>query len=415
MKKEKSTIIDENGIENPTRSDDGDVKPRKFTKAWIAFLALGILFLLGGVASLLVAILLPKDEADAVSFPEIPSRVETTEEVYSALTGEVLASAENLQAPAYCVQIPNGLDGARPQVGLTEAGVIFEAIAETGITRFAAIFQNPSSAVIGPIRSLRLYYLEWDTPFDCTIVHAGGATDALVAVRNGGYRDLTEHYAYMYRGNAGARRWNNLFTTAASLARFNADAGFKTSEIKGFARMTPDKAKKEQVDGLVANRLDIVKAAEGDTSAMTAEAPSVTMRFGGIPSFNVHYDYDMATNRYLRSYASGEAHKVYQCPNENLGEVNPEGVCELVQLAPAVVIAMVVDEWKASDGYHEAIATTGIGEAYIFQNGKAIRGSWEKASRDEQIKFFETSGAEVKLVPGQTIISAIPKYGGVDY
>ena len=174
---------------------DNKIKP---SKAWLVFLILGIIGILGGAACILVVFLLPEEVLPDLDFPEVPSaKVENA--FYSPLTGLPVADEAAITAPTYCVQTPNGTDGARPQVGLDEAGVIFEAIAEAGITRFAAIYQNPSSAVIGPIRSLRLYYLHWDTPFDCTIVHAGGADDAIAAVRNGGYKDMSENYWFMYR------------------------------------------------------------------------------------------------------------------------------------------------------------------------------------------------------------------------
>ena len=174
----------------------------KTPKSWLVFLIIGIVGVLGGVACLLVALLAPKEILPDLEFPTIPSTTSVTK-IYSNLTGLEIASEADKTAPAYCIQTPNGTDGARPQVGLTEAGVVFEAIAEVGITRFAAIYQKPTSAVIGPIRSLRIYYLQWDTPFDCAIVHAGGSDDAIAAVRSGGYKDLTENYTYMYRGGYG--------------------------------------------------------------------------------------------------------------------------------------------------------------------------------------------------------------------
>ena len=85
------------------------------------------------------------------------------------------------------------------------------------------------------------------------------------------------------------------------------------------------------------------------------------------------------------------------------------------QMAPSVVIAMIVQQHRAEDDYHENITTIGSGDAYIFQNGMAIKGAWTKNSREDQIKFTDESGAEIRLAPGQTIISAIPQYGGVDY
>ena len=84
-------------------------------------------------------------------------------------------------------------------------------------------------------------------------------------------------------------------------------------------------------------------------------------------------------------------------------------------MSPSVVVAMVVSERRASDNYHEDITTIGSGDAYIFQNGTAIKGTWNKASRADQIRFLDPEGKEIKLAPGQTIVSAVPNYGGIDY
>ena len=374
----------------------------------------GFVGIVGGLVMILVGILNPVETSEALQFPKVPS-TSAGEAEYSALTGEVLAEGAAKNAPVYCVQTPNGTDGARPQVGLNTAGVIFEAIAEAGITRFAAIYQNPSSAIIGPIRSLRIYYLEWDTPFDCTIVHAGGSGDALAAVSYGGYKDLTEDYAYMYRGSSGPRRWNNLFTTSSKLKSFSTNRAYETSDVKGFARMTPEESAKARVDASVVEKLDIVKAAKGNTAEYVPTVGAIGLRFGGIPTYNVNYTYDATTNTYLRGFGSGEAHEVYSCPSEDLGERDPEGVCNLVQMAPSVVVAMVVSERRAADNYHEDIDAIGSGNVFVFQNGTVIQGTWQKPTKEDQIKFLDEEGNEIKLAPGQTIVSAVPSYGSVDF
>ena len=373
----------------------------------------GIIGAIGGIGCAIFAIFGVNKMVNQASFPQAEV-VENSEDAdkLSVLTGLELANGKKVDGPIYCVQTPNGLDGARPQAGLTEAGVVFEAIAEAGITRFAAIYQEPDSGVIGPIRSMRSYYLEWDTPFDCTIVHAGGSGDALAAVRNGNYRDLDENYQDMYRGSYAERAWNNLFTTGALLAE--ATAG-ETSVAKGFARLTPEESNQAWVEASAVEKLVITEPAEGDTSAMTAEVPEVAVSFGGGIDFDVNYQYDAEKNVYLRSFASGMPHMVYQCAGGNETLADPEDFCELVQVAPAVVVAMVVKESRAADNYHEDITTQGTGTAYIFQNGTAIEGSWSKASAADQIKFFDDEGNELKLAVGQTFIEAVPNYGSVEY
>ena len=382
-------------------------------KKWLVMKIAGGVSFAGGLICLLVALLGFNTEPASLNFPTIPSK--TSEKAdYSALTGEIVTNAELLNAPTYCVQMPNGTDGARPQAGLTDAGVVFEAIAEAGITRFAAIYQNPTAAIIGPVRSLRIYYLQWDTPFDCTIVHAGGSGDALSAVANG-YRNLDENYTYMYRGTYGGRLWNNLFTTSASLKQFGVDQGYNSSDVKGFARLTPAESEQQRVDESVAEKLEITKATEKDTSAMETKVPTVALNLGGWADFNVNYNYDSNSNTYARSYASGGPHQVYNCGAEDLGQKNPEDACSLTQVAPSVVIAMIVQESRASDNYHEDITAIGSGEADIFQNGIVIKGNWQKSSAADQIKFTDANGEEIKLAPGQTFITAVPNYGNVVY
>ncbi|MBQ6510703.1 DUF3048 domain-containing protein [Candidatus Saccharibacteria bacterium] len=340
------------------------------------------------------------------------------EHFYSVLDGTEIADESLNSSPVFCIQVPNGTDGARPQAGLNEAKIIFEAVAEAGITRFAAIFQNSTTSAIGPVRSLRIYYLEWDTPFDCTIVHAGGPGDAIAAVNAGGYKDLTESYVYMWRSNTNSvlyRAWNNLFTSSSRLTNFANANGYTTSSPVGFARLTPTEAASERVKKQVANQLDIDTATEESVSTFNPEVTSINIRYGYVPNFNPHYDYDANSNTYKRSYESGAEQLIYNCPEGN-GEVTPETTCgEPTVASPNVVIAMMVNEGKASDNYHEAITTTGSGKAYIFQNGTAIEGTWEKPSVGAQIVFKDSSDTEIKLVPGQTWISAVPNYGAVEY
>lgn len=405
-------------FEKPVQnSPEAKSKKEKSSKSWLVMLIFGIVGIVGGATMFLLPFIIPEEALPDLVFPTIPSKKSDDTVVYSDLTGLPLADASAKTAPTFCVQTPNGLDGARPQAGLNQAGVIFEAIAESGITRFASIYQNPTSAVIGPIRSLRLYYLEWDTPFDCTIVHAGGADDAIAAVRYGGYKDLSENYYYMYRGNYpnADRLWNNLFTTGPYLMQFSTDYGYTTSNVNGFSRMTPEASAKARIDAGVAEKLVITEPATQDINTVTPSVTSIALAFGGWLDYNVNYVYNSSTNSYDRSYASGDPHDVYDCPAENLGEPTPESVCTLKQMSPSVVVAMVVDERRAWDGYHEDITTVGNGSAYIFQNGYVVPAVWTKNSVEFQIVFTDENGQEILLAPGQTIVEAIPTYGGIEY
>lgn len=349
----------------------------------------------------------PKEEK-----PEEPKKDDTVH-YYSRLTGLEIASEAENNLPVYCMQIPNGADGARPQSGLTEAGVVFEAIAEAGITRFAAVFQNPSSSTIGPIRSLRSYYLDWDTPFDCAIVHAGGSTDASQAVAAGGYHDLNESYVYMWRDTASYWAPNNLMTSPALLAKFATDDNLTSSHPEVFPRLTVDEAKKAHEAALESLRKDAENTAEGskkeDTAGLITE---VRVNFGSVDTFNTVYQYDIENNVYRRSYASGEEHLVYKCPADDSQPTPKSGCGPALQVSPSAIAVMMVDERLDSDNYHHVIQTIGTGRAYIFQNGTSIEGTWKKTSKSAQIEFVDNNGNTISFTPGQLWVAAVPNYGG---
>lgn len=329
-------------------------------------------------------------------------KLDFTDPIYSKLTGLEISDASLNSAPTYCIQIPNGDDGARPQAGLGQAAVVFEAIAERGITRFAAVFQNPTTSAIGPIRSLRTYYLNWDTPFNCTVVHAGGSDDALANIRTGGQRDLDESTTYMWRELRSSRAWNNLFTSAEKLNSFNTANGYTTSNLQAFPRLTPDAT----AEAIASNTTCV------EDECITENVAEISIAFGASPTYNTIYTYDSINNKYWRSYANGKPHMSYECPS-GLTEPNTTTDCgDPIQLAPSVVIAMVVSEHTANDGYHEDIATTGTGSATIFQNGQAIEGTWTKTSQSSQIIFRDNNGSTINLTPGQVWIAAVPQYGG---
>lgn len=411
-----STKLNKSSKSNKKAKHNKKLPRTKKQKILLITLIIIVVLLIGALIFLLI-MLNKKHEASKIAPAEF------TEPIYSILTGEEISDESLNSSPTFCVQIPNGNDGARPQAGLTQAGVVFEAIAEAGITRFAAVFQNPTTGVIGPIRSLRPYYLDWDTPFDCTVVHAGGSDEAIRAINAGGQRNLDESLEYMWHETNSGRRWNNLFTSPSDLAKFNSDHDYRTSNVIAFPRQTPEEAEAfvatQRItvceDGMEPAQDDCVSAEEFESMNLANAVSHVSMRIGNIAMFNINYDYDAESNRYLRSYANGEQHMVYECP-ASLEQPNTTTECgELIQVAPKAVAAMIVQEGRMADGYHENITTLSSGDAYIFQNGTVIEGSWTKSAQNKQIIFRDNEDNEIKFTPGQLWITAVPQYGGVTW
>lgn len=289
---------------------------------------------------------------------------------YSPLTGlEVKDEATTKQAVT-AIMIENS-PSARPQSGLKASGIVYEAIAEGGITRFLTLHQEDKPQLIGPVRSVRMYYVDWLAPYNASVAHIGGSAAALKEVRNGKYRDIDQFFnAGSYWRASDRYAPHNVYTSFKRLDALNKAKGYKTSKFTGFSR----------VDG---------KASDKPT------AKKVTINFSG-PDYNTSYTYDAKNNRYKR-YLAGVPHKDR----------------EKGQITPSVVIAMHVSMHRIfEDGYRESIKTTGSGKATIFQNGIAKNVTWHKAKRTSPITFTDSKGDDVPLVRGQTWIAAVPNGGG---
>ena len=282
----------------------------------------------------------------------------------ATLTGLTVPMATN-KLPVTGVMIENSPD-ARPQSGLNDAGVVFEAVAEGGITRFLTLFQsNNLPTYLGPVRSVRPYYLDYLQGFDAAVAHVGGSPEAMAQIRNEGIKDLDQFANGGSYDRVNSRYApHNVYTSMARLLALQNSKGF-TSSYTGFIR------KAEQ-----ANPTPTAKTIDFVISSYL---------------YDVHYDYAPATNSYLRS-EGGKPH---------IDERSKS------QLNPKVVIAIVVPKSIASDGVHSAYQDIGTGKAYIFQDGTMTECIWTKPDKKTQITFTDSAGAPQKLNPGQTWITLV--------
>ena len=310
----------------------------------------------------------PKQTAAKLAPKEPPKP--TTEP--SRLTGVQVAPELNLRSVTG-IMIENSPD-ARPQSGLKDAGVVFEAIAEGGITRFLALYQEAQPDYIGPIRSARPYYLDWLLPFDASLAHAGGSPEALQQIKSLGVKDLDQF------ANSGAytrvtSRYapHNVYSSIARLEESEKKKGYTGSTFTGFARK-----------------------AEQPSTQPTAK--SIDFNISAF-LYNPHYDYDAVSNSYKRSLGGKPD------VDEKSG----------AQISSKVVVALVMGYGIADDGKHSVYTTTGSGTVYVFQDGGVTQGTWQKADRKAQFVFTDAQGAPIKFNPGQTWLSVVHKAGGVTF
>lgn len=337
-------------------------------KEWITFIILALL-IGGGITAWILTHNKPE------TLQPIPKVAKGDPTVPSTLTGLPVDPSVNKRTVTG-VMIENS-PAARPQAGLGEAGVVFEAIAEAGITRFLAIYQDTAPDNVGPVRSARPYYIQWNLGFDAGYAHVGGSPEAMADIKAWNVRDLDQFYnSGAYRRISSRAAPHNVYTGIAALNQVEVQKGYDTSKYSGFARKAKAVPRKNQ----------------------PPTAKSINFALSG-PTYNVHYDYDAASNSYGRSV--GGAPQVDANTNQ--------------QIKPAVVIAMVTPYGIKSDGLHSDYGVIGSGPVYIFQDGKVLTGNWTKKDNTSQITFTDAGGKTIKLNPGYTWLTAVAGADRVNY
>ncbi len=343
-------------------------------KQWIITSVITVLVLGGAGAAWVVThhkqpVRPPKKEAIKKALPPTP--------IYSDLSGLQIADTSLNKKPVTAVMVENSID-ARPQSGLSQAGVVFEAQAEGGVTRFMALYQDTAPDNVGPIRSARPYYIQWALGFDAAYAHVGGSPDGLADITAWGVQDMNQFYNGNYYHRITTRDApHNVYTGISTLNTLESQKGYN-STFTGFPR------------------------AATQSPSTTPTASSIDFAISG-PIYNPHFAYNAASNSYDRS-TDGTPDT-----DANTGK----------QLSPNVVIAIVVPlsqgALDSSGAYYSNYNVIGTGQAYVFQNGTVTIGQWHKTDNNSQITFTDSNGAVIPLNRGQTWISAVAATNQITY
>ena len=307
----------------------------------------------------------PKSNPVKVSKKETPK----PEKFYASLSGVQVGSIAEVNKPVIGVMIENSIP-ARPQSGLNQAEVVFEAIAEGGITRFLALYQQSQPELIGPVRSLRGYYLDWASGFQASVAHVGGSGDALARIRDGNHRDMDQFFNANSFWRAQDRYApHNVYTNFTNLSSLNNSKGWLNSNFQGISYK--DEAK--------------------NTTPNTSQ---IQINLSG-HYYNTSYSYNTECNCYLRNQA-GSAHL-----DREKGQIQPKNI-----------VALRIEMGRGADGYHNVYSTIGSGSGVIFRDGVAEEITWEKSSEGSNIILKNQNGQQTKLNRGQTWIVAVPISSG---
>jgi len=308
-----------------------------------------------------------------------PTPVPTT--APSPLTG-MTVSPTGAQAPVVGVMIENLYPYARPQSGLGEAGIVYEALAEGGITRFLALFQEPLPSSLGPVRSLRPYYLDWGLEHNIPVAHAGGSQPALAEIGPLGLKDINAlRYdgTYFYRITTRFAP-HNLYTSGTKLASLLTALGFNQAPT-----FTP-----------------LPRKDDAPSSAPTAADIKIPFSPTSNNAYNAEYKYNAALDDYWRY--EGGAPQTDMLTGKQIQVKNV-----VIQFVP--VTYGTQDDGEPDTDYH----LIGTGPALVFEDGSVTPGTWSKTSDAAQTQILDTTGAPIKFNRGNTWFSVVPTGTGVTY
>ena len=303
------------------------------------------------------------------------------------------------------VMIENHIQ-ARPQSGLSFSDVIYEAVAEGGITRFLSIFYCQDAPQIGPVRSARTYFIDFiseygDYPLYAHVggANASGEADALGQLTDygwTGYNDLNQFSIgfptywrdYNRLGHETATE-HTMYSTTTKLWDFAASQRGLTNVDKNGKMWNTKFVPYTFKD-------DAAAAERGNTNTIHLEF------WSSQTDYFVDWLYDNKTNLYSRKNA-GAVH-IDKDTNKQLTTKN--------------IVVLFMEQTNANDGYennvHLLYTDKGSGKAIIFQDGKKTNGTWKKATRTDRTLLFDNNGNPITFDRGRIWFEILPTDGVVN-
>lgn len=278
------------------------------------------------------------------------------------LTGEVLSAPLAALPQVFGMMIENAAD-AWPLSGVDGAFLVIEAPVEGNIPRFIAFYADDQDvARIGPVRSARAYYLDWNAEFQGIYGHVGGSPEALDDILENGTIDLNQFFQseYYYRDELTRYAPHNVYTSTSILESSIAEV-------------------KEKYD-VGASSYESWTFTDGVSQSSTV----TTMHIEWGSGYDVDWTYDPSTNTYHRSQGGN----TYTANN-------------------VVVIATDIGTIPGDDKGRRTVRTIGEGSMHLYQNGEEIIGTWKKVSAEDRLRFYGMDGSEVMMNAGKTWIEVI--------
>ena len=282
------------------------------------------------------------------------------------------------------VMVDNNVN-AQPQAAINSAYIVYEIIVEGNETRLMPVFKGvDDDTVVGPIRSVRHYYLDYMKENDAICSHLGQSPQAESDIKTYKMDDIN---GQIY--DTGKARTNSSLFWRVSHKKAPHNAYTSIGSLKQIAKKQGYKltSKADSVLKYTSKDVDLSKLEDSKL------ANSVVIPYSS--NHKVEYKYDENTGRYTR-YSKGKLQK-----DENTGE----------NITTKNIIVTFVYNYTLDDGEDKGrqnLNNVGKANGYYITNGYARRIMCNKESRTSKTKYTDDFGNEIEVNNGNTFINICP-------
>jgi len=339
---------------------------------YLVILLILVILIAGGLLGYKVIIKSQNNNSMEVSNQNIVENVVEVEELVELPVPKEVQIFKGNDRP-FAVMIDNH-DDARPQVGINDAFVVYEIIVEGGFTRMMPIFKGADLDEIGPIRSARHYYLDYALEHDAIYVHYGESPQADYDISALGVTEIDGIYQSTsdFWRTKGKYAPHNVLTSTSNLK--------KIAENKNYS-ITSDK---KSVLNYTAEDVDLTNGQGAiEVYIPYSNSQSVTLK------------YDEEKQNYVK-YANGKKQTDWKSEED---------------IAFKNIIITFCKNYTLNDPENkgrQGLNNVGILGGYYITNGKAIKITCDKESRNAQTVYKDLEGNEIQVSDGNTYISICP-------
>ena len=303
-------------------------------------------------------------------------------EKMSPFTGKELPPETWLKRPKRVIafKIDNNIK-ARPQSGLQEADAVHEILVEGGMTRFLAFFYDNTSKYLGPIRSARPTDPTMVRPYGGTLVVSGATTGLIPSIRELGVPVLEEQSTPVMFRISSRNAPHNLYADT-ELVR-------QRIEERGFYFLQPGPGPLYPF-GLNQNNWN-----DG--------ADKITIKYSEFTTVIWKLDGDKYSRFIIDNYSDNKEATAHNFISQD------GNYTDILKTETIVVIQGPLYKDKATT--LPSVLTVGVGNAYVFNQGKYIEGSWRRGDITEPFVLTDINGNDIEVPPSTQWVHILPNEG----